>query len=82
MNVVNIASYVCIYVATVHMINQCNMQNFISVNKPYSAKFWQGKTGELGKPKTFANILPSQIPDSLKQLANVSYCKFANIISH
>ena len=33
----------------------------------YSGKFWQGKTlVDLGNGTPFANILPSQIPDSLK----------------
>ena len=42
---------------------------------PYSAKFWRGKT--LAKGTSFANILPSQIPDSLKWL--IYSCKFANV---
>ena len=33
---------------------------------PYSAKWWQGKTfANLAKGMSFANILPSQIPDLL-----------------
>ena len=45
---------------------------------PYSAKFWRGKTlANLAKRTSFANILRSQIPDSLKWL--IYSCKFANV---
>ena len=34
---------------------------------PYSATFWRGKTlANLANRTPFANILPRQIPDSLK----------------
>ena len=31
---------------------------------PYSTKFWWDKLANLAKPMSFANILPSQIPNS------------------
>ena len=45
------------------LITTLSVRNYI----PYSAKFWRGKTlANLANCTSFANILPSQIPDSLK----------------
>lgn len=45
-----------------------------------SGKNWREKTCANQTP--FANILPSQILNSLKYIANVSDCKSANIFPH
>ena len=46
----------------------CSRRIVISLfSLPYSTKFWQGKTlVDLANRLPFTNILPSQIPDSLK----------------
>ena len=57
-------TYIALYI---HVYIYSSIYIYIYIYTPYSAKFWWGKTlVDLANGTPFTNILPSQIPDSLK----------------
>ena len=55
------------FVTYAHIYSYICMCKQYCLQLPYSAKWWRGKTlVNLVKQTSFANILPSQIPDPLE----------------